>query len=135
MPIINGHYSFLNFGSFTRLVLIDTGASISMVSLAFLKVINPALTSQISESDITTVRLVDGTNIRVIGQLSLPFYLNGHKARFTFQILSDMTYPAILGLDFFQHFDCTFDYSTHTFSTKLPQATSFIGVCEHRKNP
>ena len=73
-PIINGYYVFLNFWSVTHPVLIDTGASISMVNKELLKLINPNFSSRISANKIPYTKMVDGTATPIIGKIYHPFF-------------------------------------------------------------
>ena len=134
-PLLNGHYILLNFGKITRPVLVDTGASISLVNWELLKSINGALISKISPSKIPSVKLLDGNFSPVIGQINLSFYLDHNKLTFEFQVLPEMNFSAILGLDFFHKFHCTIDYSSQDFITQMPTIGATVGACELTQDP
>ena len=107
IPIFGGNYILLNFGKVMKNVLIDTGASISMVSLALLRAINPNLIPKVVKTNVNTATLVNGSPIDLIGQIQLNFFLNKTKVSFQFYVISKMNFWAILGLDFFQKYSCT----------------------------
>ena len=100
-PIHSGNYIILSFGHVVKPVLIDTGATISMVSVQLLKLIDPMLLRKIKKGVMHTARLVTGDLIEIKGEITLNLSFHKQNIVKTFQVIDKMTYWAILGIDFF----------------------------------
>ena len=111
IPIVYGNYVLLNFGRVIKPVLIDTGASVSMVSSKMLDSIHKNLHAKVQRSKLETAKMVDGSNIQILGNINLNLFLMNRKVKFNFQVIEAMEYWAILGIDFLQKYNCLVDYA------------------------
>ena len=82
-------------------VLVDTGASLTMVSTRLLHDLDSRLLSQLKETDMHCAIMADGQTINILGNLRLRFKLGDTKFDHVFYVLPDLTYRAVLGTDFF----------------------------------
>ena len=136
IPMIYGNYVLINFGKVTKPVLIDTGASMSMVSLSLLNSIHSGLQSKILKSKTEVAKTVDGSKIYILGNIDLKLYLVDKKIQFNFQVIKAMEYWAILGIDFLRKYSCSIDYASDTLivpnsviKDSLVLGKPSIGVC------
>ena len=77
--------------------LVDTGAMISCMSENVFKGLKGV---QLLCSSIPMVKGVGGNPIKVLGQVELPFQIEGQMFVYQFCVLSAMTQSVILGMDF-----------------------------------
>ena len=82
--------------------LVDTGASISCVSLAFLRKtkLKDAVLHGCALQHITGV---GGEQHRVLGQIEIPILVSGAKISFKFYVLDKLHHSLILGIDFLEY--------------------------------
>ena len=118
-PLISSNFIYVTFGNVTRPVLVDTGATISMVSRALLCEINPKMLGQIRPGKLMSAKLVNGSKVDIVGEITLCITLRNENITFTFQVLPNMGYWAILGVDFLEKFDCLVDYDSQNFVIPL----------------
>ena len=127
MPILSVHYVFLHFGTVTLPVLINTGASISMVNMELLKLISPNLSSKIVPSKIPYIKMVDVTTTPITGKIDLPFYLDHKYVAFEFLDLPKRLLWTILGLHFIEKFSCILDYNSQDFIKQILTIENAVG--------
>ena len=141
IPLIYGNYILLSFGKIMKPVLIDTGASISMVNLKLLNHLNKNLHSKIQESKLNHAKLVDGSDIKIMGVLDLNLFIMDRKIKFKFQVIQSMEYWAILGKDFLQKYQASVNYFydslifPKSFSKEgLEISNPSVGACKTGQN-
>ena len=105
-----GNYVTVNFGKVWKPVLVDSGASVSMVSMDLINLLN--LSERVDKRIVNTAKLVDGSCINIQGRISLNFSISGQQFTMEFKILNSMGYWAILGRDFLKTYTCQIDYLT-----------------------
>ena len=112
-----------DFDKFEIPVLVDTGASLTMVSTQLLYALNPNLLSQLSETEMQRAIMADGQGVNILGKLRMNFKLQNRKFDHVFYVLPNITYWAVLGTDFLACHQCYLDYSTCTLTVNsvIPQ--------------
>ena len=93
--------------------LVDTGATISCASLAYLEKtgINCA---HLKPADIEYITGVGNETHSVLGKLEIPLNISGIKISFDFFILQSLTHPVILGMDFLKFHRVQIDLDKRT---------------------
>ena len=93
-------------------MLVDTGASVTAVSSSFFNTLSPV--PYLQPSLIPHIRTVSGEELPVLGKVTLTLMF--HDVPYTFEVLviSNLTYPVVLGRDFLMHFGSVIDMQAHT---------------------
>ena len=78
--------------------LLDTGASCSCISLAFLE--KAGLLHRLQSKADYKIKVGNGQYVGVAGQATLEFQIGSLRARATFAVLEDAALDVILGIDF-----------------------------------
>lgn len=79
--------------------LLDTGASITVASASFINKTSLARTSFLPATH-PVIKGVAGARLTVLGVLTVPISIGGVKFSHPVDIIQDLHYPFILGLDF-----------------------------------
>ena len=145
VPIIYGHYIFVNFGNVSKPVLIDTGATASMIGTEMLNHIGRQMINEVKTENVGQAKLVDGRQVGLLGTVFLNLFLEDRKFSLEFQVMPFMEYWAIIGMDFLQKHNCIIDYSKNEIVIPYFQTVDgidigdpSIGVCKiipKDKNP
>ena len=128
LPFIRNNMVSAVFSTMTVPVLIDTGASISIVSVNLLNQMDPKLLSQITNSGIGRAIMADGNAQEIIGQIKLIFKLADETFAMEFQILPHIAYWAVLGVDFFQKHQCNLNFSDNIFYVNPVSCPNSVGI-------
>lgn len=88
--------------------LVDTGASISCISLSFVKKCGIDLQT-IEPCDVKQVAGVGGDRVSVIGKTLIPIVIAGARFDFKFHVLDDFHHKLIIGVDFLYENKCFVD--------------------------
>ena len=115
IPIVNGNFVNLTFGPIVRPVLIDTGATISMISTNLLQDMDPDYKRKLQKGELHSAKLIDNSKINIDGEIEITLTLYGKPFGFVFQVLSNMSYWAVIGIDFMDYYDCLIDYDKGYF--------------------
>ena len=94
-------------------ILIDTGASLSCLSLAFLNKLKVTQRSLKASQDIRSVRGVGGEIHKILGTIELEFTISGTKVCHKFYVFSNLYTPVILGFDFLEANKASIDTVNH----------------------
>ncbi|KAK3100349.1 hypothetical protein FSP39_018534 [Pinctada imbricata] len=109
--IVNNNKVHIQIHNTTTQALVDTGASISVISLTAL---NKAVKHpKIQSSKLISVSGVCATIHRVCGQITLPINIDGYTFSHTFQILDIVNTGVILGADFLRENNAIIDLQNH----------------------
>lgn len=98
-PLVSKNMILATIGGKRTRCLVDTGATISCASLAFLRKTNLDI-SALKQSSIGGIRGVGNEHHDILGTLEIPFVISGVRIHFTFHILEQLNHPLIIGIDF-----------------------------------
>ena len=126
IPLTRQNMVMAQFDKFEIPILIDTGATLTMVSSKLLYAMNPKIMSLIIPTRLEAATTASGEDIKITGQIRLHFRLHDMSFDHTFYVLNDVTYWAVLGTDFLTSHQCKIDYDSHslTVNSKVPQLMS-----------
>ena len=111
----------VNIGKQTCSALLDSGASISCVSEHIYR--RSFKNVEIEPSSYTNIVGVCGEVHRVLGQVTLPFRLDGVVLEHTFQLFEKLHHPLILGMDFLRQNKAKIDLEQGTVSFKTSKSS------------
>ena len=117
----------VNIGKQTCSALLDSGASISCVSEHIYR--RSFKNVEITPSSYTNIVGVCGEVHRVLGQVTLPFRLDGVVLEHTFQLFEKLHHPLILGMDFLRQNKAKIDLEQGTVSFKTSKSSKST-ACE-----
>ena len=89
--------------------LIDTGANVTAIRADVWRRISALAKHTPTPTTINTIKAVSGAEIPVLGQLEVPFEIDGHVYPFKALIIECLTYEAILGRDFLECYNAKID--------------------------
>ncbi|KAL9951635.1 hypothetical protein ACROYT_G044337, partial [Oculina patagonica] len=120
-------------------LLVDTGACVSAIDQQFFTKIYGQFPPKLSDGSLLSVQTFNGDTVPVLGKITVPLQLNGHKYSCEFHVMQSLAYEAILGRDFLQKngalinlVDSTICFSTatrpgkHTITTTIPVMGTFL---------
>ena len=123
MAPLEGNFVQINLGKHTSKALLDTGASISCLSE---HVYRQSLKNiEIMPSSLAHIVGVCGEVHRVLGQVTVPFRLDGIALEHTFQLFEKLHQPVILGMDFLRQHKAKIDLEQCTVSFKSSNSSDF----------
>ena len=123
MAPLEGNFVQINLGKHTSRALLDTGASISCISE---HVYRQSLKNiEIMPSSLAHIVGVCGEIHRVLGQVTVPFRLDGIALEHTFQLFEKLHQPVILGMDFLRRHKAKIDLEQSTVSFKSSNSSDF----------
>lgn len=99
-------------------LLVDTGASVSCVSLPFLAKLKTPPNLMLRHKQVSHVRGVNGDLLKVVGSIELPVKIQGLILYHTFTVLATLYTPVILGLDFLEEHEASIDLKDKTLTLK-----------------
>ncbi len=99
---INGNLLDVQIRNRTVQALIDSGASVRVISLAFLNTLRPKLVTPFGKAKHSLIYGVGGHSHHVVGSVTLNLNIDSHVVSQTFHILHDPPTAVILGMDFLQ---------------------------------
>ncbi|MES9902578.1 MAG: retropepsin-like aspartic protease [Sedimenticola sp.] len=105
----------LSVGGKRTRCLIDTGATVSCASLAYLRKTKIDVSS-IEPANISQIVGVGNEKHDILGTLNIPLIISGATIDFSFYILAELRHPLILGMDFLTSHNVVIDLSTSTIS-------------------
>ena len=117
----------VNIGKQTCLGLIDSGATISCVSEHIYR--RSFKNVEIMPSSFAHIVGVCGEVHKVLGQVTLPFRIDGVVLEHTFQLFEKLHQPLILGMDFLKQNKAKIDLEQGTMSFKTGKGTKST-ACE-----
>ena len=117
----------VNIGKQTCSALLDSGASISCLNEHIYK--RSFKNVEITPSSYTNIVGVCGEVHRVLGQVTLPFRLDGVVLEHTFQLFEKLHHPLILGMDFLRQNKAKIDLEQGTVSFKTSKSSKST-ACE-----
>ena len=106
-------------------MLIDTGASISCISLAYINKLGMSTKSLKHGQSIMKVRGVGGEVHSVIGNIDLNISIGGFKTYQNFHVFEHLYMPVILGYDFLKSHKATID----TGNQVLTLVDGLVSIC------
>lgn len=102
-------------------VLVDTGAAVTAISANLWNKISVVDESvQLSSCGITDIKTVSGTQLPVLGHLTIQFTIQGNSYPFDTFVINGLNYDAILGRDFLQFYQSNIDLHSGTLSLSFP---------------
>ena len=123
MAPLEGNFVQINLGKHTSKALLDTGASISCISE---HVYRQSLKNiEIMPSSLAHIVGVCGEIHRVLGQVTIPFRLDGIALEHTFQLFEKLHQPVILGMDFLRQHKAKIDLEQCTVSFQSSNSSDF----------
>ena len=106
----------------STLALVDTGASISIMSKPFLNRLQQLSKIKIVEfSEPQTCTVADRAKVKMLGKGELPVYINGSEYNMLFHILPTVNIDVILGMDFLQKHNATLQIGPEETTFNLSQ--------------
>ncbi len=93
---INGNLLDVQIRDRTVQALIDSGASVSVISLAFLNTLHPKLVTPFDKSKHSLIYGVGGHSHHVVGSVTFNLNIDSHVVSQTFHILHDPPTAVIL---------------------------------------
>ena len=118
---LEGNFVQINLGKQTFSALLDSGASISCVSEHVYR--RSFKNVEILPSSFAHIVGVCGEVHKVLGQVTLPFRLDGIVVEHTFQLFEKLHQPVILGMDFLRQYKAKIDLEQGTVSFKTSKNT------------
>ena len=94
--------------------LIDTGANVSAIRAGTWNQLPAPTKHPPLPTQITSVKSVSGQLVPVLGQVNIPFEIDGKIFPFDALVIDSLAYDAILGRDFLEHYKAKLDLSNHT---------------------
>ena len=88
----------------TYTALVDSGSAISAISQEVLRDVQAKQHITVEESKHRKVKLADGTVTEIQSKVRLPLVINNTDFITDYQIIENLTFPVILGLDFLTDF-------------------------------
>ena len=115
VELIDGNYVLAKFQDIEELLLVDTGASVSVISLPLLEKIDQNFKRKIRYGKWKHVQLADqNSRMQLLGEIELRFRIGLKSVTQIFQIVRSMSYCAILGLDFLRNHNCILNCGEET---------------------
>ena len=118
-------------------MLIDTGASVTAVSNAFLSTLPTPPTLQ--SSLLPSVHTVSGEQLPVRGQATLTFLIGDRAYISNTLVIANLSYPVVLGRDFLTQCDSVIDLKEHTLTlgacNVVPLQCSFPVASSNTEEP
>lgn len=118
-------------------MLIDTGASVTAVSNAFLSTLPTPPTLQ--SSLLPSVRTVSGEQLPVRGQATLTFLIGDRTYISNTLVIANLSYPVVLGRDFLTQCGSVIDLKEHTLilgaCNVVPLQSSFPVASSNTEEP
>ena len=118
---LEGNFVQMNLGKHNSKALLDTGASISCISELDYRLKN----IEIMPSSLAHIVGVCGEVHRVLGQVTVPFRLEGIDLEHTFQLFEKLHQPVILGMEFLRQHKAKIDLEQCTVSFKSSNSSDF----------
>jgi hypothetical protein len=113
--IDSGNYLKVRFGRNLIRCLLDTGASISLVSSAFVDSLNLAV-DPLQSNDKTCFYAANGSRMHVVGTINLYFKVSGLTLNHDFYVVDNLADSVLLATDFFMKNNCILDFSKQIIS-------------------
>ena len=123
IPFIKNNMVIMTIKGKQLPVLIDSGATMSIASTDLLNMLNCKYASKVSASGLGKAIMANGKSIQILGKIVLDFTLQGYSFDLEFQILPEITYWAVLGLDFFKKYQCTLNFLNGTLCIQIPDTS------------
>ena len=134
IPLVKDNVVLSTFGQMELPILVDTGATLTMVSTRLLDALGPDLVPPITETSVHSATTADGQDIDILGKVRLKFMLGEAQFDHVFFILPNLTYWAVLGTDFFTSHRCHFNYNSKTFevnTTAYVTYSRYVAIYQH----
>jgi len=113
--IEQGNFIRLHVNSVKTLALVDSGACRSCVSLDFVNRLH-AIINPISSGHPKRLSAAYGRPLKLLGTADLTLTIQGLKIPFKFNIVRNLSYQIILGLDFMNNTRAYIDFGDNTLS-------------------
>ena len=116
-------YAFLSIFGHPVRALIDSGASITMMSTELMKYIPEIQNEILIPAHYENMRSIDGSLIPLVEELKVNLSLNAENVAFGVTLCQSLYVPFILGADFLSQNDVTLDYHSNIIkigSSQLP---------------
>lgn len=97
--------------------LLDTGATVSCISNAFLSKTN-LYNTKLQPTDISEISGVGGERHKILGILKVPIVISSAQFLFDFYVLPELQHPVILGVDFMDAHKVEMDFNKKTVFIK-----------------
>jgi hypothetical protein len=113
----------VKIGSTATTALLDTGASVNVVSKSFLNEVR-GVNFETMPTNPTDIRVANGESIKTLGEVQLSIEMGGHRFDTTFLVLQKLTLPVIIGMQFFKEHKVTLDLPTRILSFSIKNCQS-----------
>ena len=117
--------------------LVDTGANVSAIRAEIWRQLPPKTKHPPTPTHVATISTVNGQSIPVLGEVKLPFSINGKVYPFKALVIEAIAYDVILGRDFLEHYKAKIDLKNHVLELlsdiTTPESLPFVELYAARE--
>ena len=106
--------------------LADSGAFVSVITIHLVKKILSKQNVKLDKPSLKSVIGVHGDSSDILGSITLPLQFNNVTIDHTFQVLNNLHFSAILGVDFLQKHNATLDFDNNVLT--LPSKDTSVPI-------
>jgi hypothetical protein len=114
---------YTHIGKICAPALLDTGSQISLIDLQTYNKTKLQQKFPLVSSHIHFISGINEQKVKVLGQTELPIRLGGITTYPTFHVVSKLSHPIILGLEFLQENNASINFQDNTLSLQKGLAT------------